>query len=89
MNRKMTLLALAGQRRGLGRQRVDKRRRPVGRDGLPGQEAVAAEQARQRDRPEAAADLPEELAPGAAAERGRATLSSMLIQSGGFMGVAP
>ena len=38
-------LGLGRQRRGLGRQRVDERRDAVGRDGLPGQEAVAAEQA--------------------------------------------
>ena len=68
MNRKMTLLALAGQRRGLGCQRVEKRRDAVGRDRLPGQKAVRAEQGRQRDRAEAAADLPEKLAPGPAAE---------------------
>ncbi len=69
MNRKMTLLALAGNGGALGASGIDEGRDSVGGDGLPRQEPVRAQQGRQGDRAEAAADLPEKLAPGPAAER--------------------
>ena len=71
MNRKMTLFALAGEVRRLGRERVGEvagRRRPR---RLSREEAVAREQAGQGQAGEAGAGLPEELAAGPAAERRR------------------
>ena len=61
-------LRLRWKRRKFRSEWVDERCHAVGRDGLTCEEAVGLQEARKRHRPEAAADLPEEFAPGAAAE---------------------
>ena len=68
MNRKMTLLALAGSGGALGASGFTNGVAPVSGNGLAGKEAVGLQEARQRHRAKPAADLPEKLAPGAAAE---------------------
>ena len=71
MNRKITLLALAGEVRLLRRERVDELRDAVGGHALAGEEAVVRAGRRSASAGEAAAGFPEELAAGAAAEMSR------------------
>ncbi len=66
MNRKMTLFAFGAKCGGLGASGLANRR-GTGRGGAA-EEAVASQHRRQRCGAEAGAGLPEELAPGAAAE---------------------
>ncbi len=62
-------LRLCPKRRDPGSERIDEGRDAVGRDGLTCEEAVGLHEPCKRRRPEAAADLPEEFAAGAATER--------------------
>ena len=83
-------LRLRWKRRELGSERIDEWRDAVSRDRLPCEEPIGLHETRERHRSEAAADLPEEFAAGAAAERagGRAvrTQQRTLIHGGSSRG---
>ena len=68
MNRKITLLAFAGNGGALGASGLRKGVTPSAATAWRARNPSEPKQRRQGDRAKAAADLPEKLAPGAAAE---------------------